>query len=101
MFISEANPNLELLAKPVCSRSNIFTTSPTQDPAVRLLDLLATLEELQLALARTGLGSLKAGENGFASLQSLIAGTTAEVQSSFKTRQQIREGAGVAKSVLR
>ena len=86
----------------ICS-NNAFTTVPAVNPAARLADLLACLDELQTHLARTGLGALPiAGESvDYSNIQAMIANMAQEVQGKFKHRQRIREGAGVAKSVFK
>lgn len=67
------------------------------------MDLFATLDELQGHLARTGLGAVpvvhpEENVDKFRNSQDVIMTTTIDVQNSFKTRQRIRDGAGVAKS---
>lgn len=77
---------------------------PSSASAERLSDLLATLDELQHALARTGLGALPISENGevdYSNVQALIAETSTEVQNSFRARQRVRDGAGVVVSVFK
>lgn len=83
--------------------NNAFTTVPAVNPAARIADLLACLDELQAQLARTGLGALPiTGENvDYSNTQLMIANMAQEVQAKFKHRQRIREGAGVAKSVFK
>lgn len=83
--------------------NNAFTTVPALSPAARLADLLACLDELQVQLARTGLGALPiTGENvDYGNIQAMLANMSQEVQAKFKHRQRVREGAGVVKSVLK
>ena len=88
-----------------CLSQDAFTSTGQQaDSAARLADLLATLDELQLSLARTGLGSLKLDGSNYSSggqgIQSHIASTANDVQTSFKHRQRIRDAGSVARSVL-
>lgn len=83
--------------------NNAFTTVPSVNPAARLSDLLACLDELQVQLARTGLGALPVTGEGvdYSNIHAMIANLSQEVQGKFKHRQRIREGAGVAKSVFK
>lgn len=80
-----------------------FTTVPAVSPAARLADLLACLDELQLQLARTGLGALPIGgeDMDYSNVPAMITSLATDVQGNFKHRQRIREGAGVAKSVFK
>jgi hypothetical protein len=96
-------PCAHVQMSPLLYSNNAFTVVPTVDPAARLADLLATLDELQVQLARTGLGALPiTGENtDYDNSQALIASMASTVQGKFKHRQRIRDSAGVAKSVLK
>ena len=81
-------------------RNNAFTTLPPYEVSDRVEDLLATLEELQIQLARTGLGALKT-HTDFSNTQAAFGHLASSVQADFGTRQNIRDGAGVARSVLK
>lgn len=78
-----------------------FASNPSYDVAERIEDLLATLDELQVQLARTGLGALKAVQTDFSNPQAAFGHLANSVQSDFRARQRIRDGAGVARSVLK
>lgn len=84
----------------MCS-ATAFTASSGQDSAGRLRDLLKSLDEIQVALARTGLGSLTAGTTDFSGIQPLVPTMANDVQTSFQARQRVREGAGVVKSIVK
>lgn len=71
------------------------------DIAERVEDLLATLDELQVQLAKTGLGALRADVADFSDPQTAFGYMTGSVQADFRARQRIRDGAGVARSVLK
>ncbi|KAL7006162.1 hypothetical protein EMMF5_004283 [Cystobasidiomycetes sp. EMM_F5] len=86
---------------------NAFTNSPNYDIGARLQDVLASLEELQVQLARTGLGALPLQTSPVppdfysVNMSTIIPALQVDVQSSFKARQKVREGAGIAKNGLK
>jgi len=102
--LERINKEAALLVQEV---NSAFVAQPhSLNTVARLLDLLATLDELQGQLARTGLGAVpivhpEQNVNTYGNSQAVILTATIEVQNSFKTRQRIRDGAGVAKSVLK
>ena len=83
--------------------NNAFTTVPSVNPALRLADLLACLDELQVQLSRTGLCALPVmGESlDYSNIQAMISTMAQDVQAKFKHRQRIRDGAGVAKNAFK